>query len=186
MFERLEIPEVFLFTPKRHSDARGWFTETFNLAEFANYAGPLNWVQDNQSRSEAAGVLRGLHFQSPPYAQDKLVRCLRGKVLDVAVDIRRGSPTYGQHVKAVLDADVGNQIFVPKGFAHGCLTLTPGCEILYKVTDFYSREHDHGLLWSDPALGIDWAIGMQQPLLSDKDRQHPCLATLLHHFTYRV
>lgn len=183
MFERMEIPEVFLFTPKRYEDGRGWFSETFNLSVLATQTGPLNWVQDNQSRSTDAGVLRGLHFQSPPYAQDKLVRCVQGKVLDVAVDIRHGSPTFGHHVKTVLDADLGNQIFIPKGFAHGCITLVPGCEILYKVTDFYSPQHDHGLLWNDPALGIDW--GAIAPQLSDRDIAHGRLSDLPRWFLYQ-
>lgn len=185
MFERLEIPEVFVFTPRRRGDARGWFAETFNFSVFSELTGPLNWVQDNQSYSAARGVLRGLHYQSPPYAQDKLVRCLSGKVLDVAVDIRHGSPTFGRHVKTVLDADLGNQIFVPKGFAHGCVSLTPGCEIFYKVSDFYSPNHDHGLIWDDPTLSIDWEMGPETPKLSDRDKTHPRLSDMPRWFTYR-
>jgi dTDP-4-dehydrorhamnose 3,5-epimerase len=184
MIERLSIPEVFLYTPKRHGDARGFFVETFNRALIEPLTGPLDWVQDNHSRSEPAGVVRGLHFQIGAFAQDKLVRCLRGSILDVAVDIRHGSPTFGQHVSALLSEDNGVQIFVPKGFAHGFATLTPGVEVAYKVTNYYSAAHDRGIRFDDPALGIDWRLPVSAPVLSDKDAKLPLLADAPAYFRF--
>lgn len=184
MFERLAIPEVFVFTPKRFGDARGWFAETFRQSALDEMTGPLAWVQDNHSLSRPKHTLRGLHFQTPPFAQDKLVRCVRGRVLDVAVDIRRGSPTYGRHVKAALTAEAGEQIFVPKGFAHAFLTLEPDCEVAYKVTNVYSAECDRGVRWNDPALGIDWGVAPEDVVLSAKDVAHPLLADTPAYFNY--
>lgn len=184
MFQRLEIPDVFLFTPKRFGDERGFFVETFTRATVEPMTGPLDWVQDNQSRSNPKGVLRGLHFQIPPFAQDKLVRCLRGAILDVAVDIRHGSPTFGRHVAAKLTEAGGEQIFVPKGFAHGFLTLEEGCEIAYKVTNYYSGPHERGLIWNDPGLGIAWGIGEKDVTLSPKDVKLPRLADTPVYFRY--
>lgn len=184
MFERLAIPEVFVFTPKRLSDDRGFFVETFKRGEIDLMTGPLDWVQDNHSRSESAGTLRGLHFQIPPFAQDKLVRCIAGSVLDIAVDIRHGSPTFGQHVSAKLTARGGEQIFVPKGFAHGFLTLEPGCEVVYKVTNYYSSPHDRGVCWNDPALRIDWGVDAAKAVLSAKDAKAPLLAETPAYFRY--
>lgn len=184
MFERLAIPEVFLYTPKRFGDARGWFAETFKQVLLDPMTGPMAWVQDNHSYSQPRHTLRGLHFQAPPFAQDKLVRCLRGSVLDVAVDIRQGSPTFGRHVKAVLTAEAGEQIFVPQGFAHAFLTLEADCEIAYKVTNVYNAECDRGVLWSDPALGIDWGVAPGEVVLSAKDALQPLLADMPAYFRY--
>lgn len=184
MFQRLAIPEVFLFTPRRFGDERGFFVETFNRATMEAMTGPLDWVQDNHSRSRPRGVVRGLHFQLPPFAQDKLVRCLRGSVLDVAVDIRKGSPTFGLHVAAKLTETGGEQIFVPKGFAHGFLTLEDDCEIAYKVTNYYSAAHDRGIAWNDPSLGIAWGATASDVTLSAKDAGLPLLADLPVSFTY--
>lgn len=186
MFERLAIPDVFLFTPRRFGDDRGWFSETFNARTLAKETGPLDWVQDNQSLSKPKWTLRGLHFQAPPFAQDKLVRVIRGSVLDVAVDIRRGSPTYGKHVSAKLTAENGEQIFVPKGFAHGFLTLENGCEIAYKVSNYYDQASDRGIRWSDPALAIEWGAPAEKVVLSPKDAAAPLLADTPDYFRWRA
>ncbi|NNU16772.1 dTDP-4-dehydrorhamnose 3,5-epimerase [Parvularcula sp. ZS-1/3] len=184
MFTRLAIPDVILVEPKRFGDHRGFFSETFHADRYddAGIKGPF--VQDNHSLSRDQGVLRGLHFQIAPSPQGKLVRCTAGKILDVAVDIRKGSPTFGQHVSAELTADNGHQLWVPVGFAHGFVTLTPDTEVQYKVTGYYDPNADRGLAWDDPALGIDWGLGGSQPVLSDKDTKHPTLAELPEHFTY--
>ncbi len=184
MFERLEIPDVFLFTPKRHGDDRGFFCESFNHAVMEPMTGPVKWVQDNHSRSQPKGVLRGLHFQIPPFAQDKLVRCVRGSILDVAVDIREGSPTYGKYVSATLSEENGVQIYVPKGFAHGFVTLEEGVEVMYKVTNYYSPTCDRGIQFDDPALGIDWGVTREEATLSDKDAKLPKLADIPTAFRY--
>lgn len=184
MFKRLAVPDVFLFTPKRFGDARGFFVETFTRSIMEPMTGPLDWMQDNQSRSGPKGVLRGLHFQAPPFAQDKLVRCLRGSILDVAVDIRHGSPTFGKHVAVKLTETGGEQIFVPKGFAHGFVTLEENCEIAYKVTNYYSAEHDRGLAWNDPELGIVWGVTASEVTLSPKDMKLPLLADAPVYFRY--
>ena len=173
---RLAIPEVVILRPRKFEDARGFFSETYNAAALAAHGIDLTFVQDNQSLSVERGVVRGLHFQLPPFAQDKLVRVLRGSILDVAVDIRRGSPTFGQHVSAVISAAEWNQILVPAGFAHGFCTLEPDTEVAYKVSAPYSPQHDRGILWNDPALGIDWPVDENSAVLSDKDRLHPTLA----------
>jgi dTDP-4-dehydrorhamnose 3,5-epimerase len=167
---------VLILTPRRFGDARGWFSETWNAERMAQAGLDLPWVQDNHSFSAAKGTLRGLHFQSPPRAQDKLVRCSRGAILDVAVDIRSASPTYGQWVGAELSAENGRQLFVPKGFLHGFVTLTDGAEVQYKCTDTYSPDHDGAVRWNDPAIGVDW--GTVAPILSDKDQKAPLLANL--------
>ncbi|MCZ8543090.1 dTDP-4-dehydrorhamnose 3,5-epimerase [Mesorhizobium qingshengii] len=172
----LGIDGVLEIVPKRHGDARGFFIETYNAERFSQAGIDLRFVQDNHSYSAAAGVLRGLHYQLAPRAQDKLVRVIRGSILDVAVDIRRGSKTFGKWVALELSADRGNQILVPKGFAHGFVTLVPDTEVLYKVTDTYSPEHDRSIRFDDPAIGIEWpsmAGGFQ---LSDKDLKAPLLA----------
>lgn len=175
-FERLAIPDVVLVTPKRFGDDRGFFSETYraNLFDEEGVVGPF--VQDNHAYSADAGVLRGLHFQAPPMAQAKLVRCIRGAILDVAVDIRKSSPTYGQHVSAELTAENGAQLFVPVGFAHAYLTLTPDSEVEYKVTEYYAPETEGGLAWDDPAIGIDWPLPNGVPSLSEKDKVLPGLA----------
>ncbi len=175
-FERQAIPDVVLVTSKRFGDARGYFSETFraNLFEEEGVTGPF--VQDNHAYSADAGVLRGLHFQTPPMAQAKLVRCTRGAILDVAVDIRKSSPTYGRHVTAELTAENGAQLYVPVGFAHGYLTLTPDCEVEYKVTAYYAPETEGGLAWDDKDIGIDWPLPDGAPSLSQKDTVLPGLA----------
>ncbi len=174
--EPLEIPDLLLLTPARLADPRGFFSETFRADAFAAHAVGVTFVQDNHAYSAQKGVLRGLHFQIPPRAQGKLVRCTRGAILDVAVDIRLGSPTYGRHVAVELSAANWRQIWVPPGFAHGYVTLEEGCEVVYKVTDYYAPECDRGIAWDDPALGIDWRISAGDAVLSDRDRKHPRLA----------
>jgi dTDP-4-dehydrorhamnose 3,5-epimerase len=181
-FMSMEIPEVKLIQPQCHRDGRGFFSETFNARALTEAAIDGNFVQDNHSLSNLKGVIRGLHFQIPPHAQDKLVRVIRGAILDVAVDIRRNSPSYGRHVAVVLSAENWKQLWVPKGFAHGFCTLEPDTEVIYKVTDYYAPECDRGLAWNDPALGIDWPIAMDDAILSDKDRRHPPLAELPGYF----
>ena len=154
MFTRLSIPEVLLITPKRFGDARGWFSEVYSTALFQQNGIPDTFVQDNQSFSSAPGTLRGLHFQHPPYAQAKLVRVVRGSVLDVAVDIRRGSPTFGQYAAAELTAEKGEQLYVPAGFAHGFITRTPDTEVLYKVSAAYAPTADAGYRFDDPTFNV--------------------------------
>lgn len=168
------IPDVKLLTPKKFGDHRGFFSETFNNKAMIEAGLNLNFIQDNHSLSVEKGVMRGLHYQLPPFTQDKLVRVVRGSVFDVAVDIRRSSPTFGKHVGVILSAENWKQIFVPKGFAHGFITLEPNTEVVYKVTDYYAPKHDRGILWNDPALGIDWPI--KDAILSDKDTKQPLLA----------
>jgi dTDP-4-dehydrorhamnose 3,5-epimerase len=170
------LPDVLILTPRRFGDARGWFVESWNARRMAEAGLDLPWVQDNHSFSAAKGTLRGLHFQSPPRAQDKLVRCTRGAILDVAVDIRAGAPTYGNWVAVELSADNGRQLFVPKGFLHGFVTLMDNTEVQYKCTDLYAPENDGAVRWDDPALGIDW--GVTVPVLSDKDARAPLLADI--------
>ncbi len=176
------IPEVRLLTPRRFGDERGFFSEVYNRQRLLDHGIAIEFVQDNHSLSAAAGTLRGLHFQSPPFAQDKLVRVTRGRILDVAVDIRRSSPTYGRHVAVELSAENWWQLLVPVGFAHGFCTLEPHTEVLYKVSAYYSAAHDHGLAWDDPDLGIPWPVPAGGPILSDKDRTHPRLRDLPAHF----
>jgi dTDP-4-dehydrorhamnose 3,5-epimerase len=170
----LALGEVLEVTPPRFGDARGFFCETYNAERFAEAGIDLVFVQDNHSYSAAAGVLRGLHYQLPPRAQDKLVRVVRGAILDVAVDIRRGSPTFGKWVALEITAEKGNQILVPKGFAHGFVTLVDHTEVIYKVTDFYSPDHDRSIRFDDPAIGIDWPLASTL-VLSQKDRAAPAL-----------
>lgn len=181
--ERLEIPDVLVLTPKRHGDARGFFSETYNRRALEEAGIVLDFVQDNHAFSAEKGTVRGLHFQSGPHAQAKLIRVSRGAILDVAVDLRRDSPTYGRHVAVELSADAWNQILIPVGFAHGLCTLTDDAEVQYKVTTHYAPAHDHGVLWNDPALGIAWPVPAEQAILSDKDRRHPVLADLPAYFT---
>lgn len=183
-FTRMDIPDVFLLEPRINYDSRGSFMESYRSDLFAESVGEYRFVQDNQSVSRAVGTVRGLHFQLTPRAQGKLVSCVRGAVLDVAVDIRRGSPTFGQHVKATLSGENGYQLWIPPGFAHGFCTLEPDSVVSYKVTDFYSHEHDKGLLWNDPELGIEWPVSAENAVLSDKDRKQPSLAVLDANFVY--
>ncbi len=176
--EALEIPDVRILKPKKFGDHRGFFSETYNKQALAEAGIDLDFVQDNHSLSGEVGTLRGLHFQTPPFGQDKLVRVVRGAILDVAVDLRKGSATYGKHVAAEISAEAWNQILVPIGFAHGFITLTPDVEVIYKVTNYYAPAHDKGLLWSDPSLGIDWPLPPGGPILSDKDKVQPTLAEI--------
>jgi dTDP-4-dehydrorhamnose 3,5-epimerase len=163
-----------------HGDARGYFFEAFRQDIFERDVAPgVAFVQDNQSLSAQTGTVRGLHFQLAPRAQAKLVRVLRGAILDVAVDIRPGSASFGRHVAVRLSAEEKNQLYVPAGFAHGFCTLEPDTEIHYKTSDFYSPEHDRGLAWDDPELGIDWPVGPDEAILSERDRRHPRLADLM-------
>lgn len=182
-FARLK--DVKLIETQRFGDSRGYFSETYNGRHFAECGIDVQFVQDNQSWSAERGTLRGLHFQTPPCAQAKLVRVLRGSILDVVVDIRAGSPTFGAHEKVVLDAAMGRQVFVPIGFAHGFVTCEPDTEVLYKVSDFYSAAHDAGLSWNDPALGIDWQLNGADPVVSAKDCSHGGLSGLPAYFEYR-
>lgn len=177
-FTTFEVDGPVLVAPKRIGDSRGWFSETFRADCFGEHVGPIEFVQHNQSMSAAIGTVRGLHFQLAPMAQGKLVRCLRGAILDVAVDLRRSSPTFGRHVSAELTAENGHQLWVPAGFAHGFVTRSADTEVFYLVTSYYSPAHDRGLLWSDSDLGIDWGIGEAEAQLSDKDRRQPRLAEL--------
>jgi dTDP-4-dehydrorhamnose 3,5-epimerase len=179
------IADVKLITPVRHGDARGFFAETYRRDILAAHGIEGEFVQDNQAFSAAANVVRGLHFQTPPAAQVKLVRVARGAILDVAVDIRRGSPSFGRHVAVRLSAGDGRQLFVPEGFAHGYRTLEPDTEVVYKVSRYYSPAHDRGLRWNDPALGIDWDISPEAAVLSAKDREQPLLTALESPFVFR-
>jgi dTDP-4-dehydrorhamnose 3,5-epimerase len=179
VIERLSIPDVWTYTPSRPPpDVRGAFCETFNADKLKDALAGVTFVQDNQVLTHAVHTLRGMHFQKPTKAQDKLVRVLRGSVLDVAVDLRHRSPTYGKWVAAKLSAANWRQIFVPKGFAHGYLTLEPETEVFYKVSDFWSREHEGGVAWDDPAIGIDWGVPADQVQMVERDRQYPRLADL--------
>ncbi|MCP3774571.1 dTDP-4-dehydrorhamnose 3,5-epimerase [Paenibacillus sp. MZ04-78.2] len=164
---------VVIVEPVVYCDNRGFFMESYNSEKFKKLGIDYDFIQDNHSLSVEPGVLRGLHFQLNPKAQTKLVRVAAGAIYDVAVDIRKGSPTFGQWVGVILSAANKRQLLVPKGFAHGFCTLVPNTEVLYKVDEFYSLEHDRGIAWNDPALGIDWPTA--NPILSDKDGKHPVL-----------
>jgi dTDP-4-dehydrorhamnose 3,5-epimerase len=177
-----DIPEVMILVPARLGDHRGFFSETYNKALLAQQGVDIEFVQDNHSLSVRKGVVRGLHYQVPPAAQAKLVRVVRGAVLDVAVDIRRSSPTFGRHVKEVLSAENWRQMFVPAGFAHGFLVLEPDTEVIYKVSHLYTPQHERGILWNDADLGIDWGLGEGDVILSDRDRKLPRLSETLDLF----
>ncbi len=171
----LSIPDVKLITPRRFADNRGFFSEVYNSRALAEAGIHIAFVQDNHSLSAEVGTIRGLHFQTPPHSQTKLVRVARGRILDVAVDLRRGSPTFGRHVTAELSAENWSQLLVPIGFAHGFCTLEPDTEVLYKVDAYYAPQNDAGVLWSDPDLGIPWPVTPDKALLSDKDARLPSL-----------
>lgn len=178
------IPDVFVIEPKVHGDHRGYFVETFRQDKFEEAIGhQINFVQDNESKS-SKGVLRGLHFQLAPFAQSKLVRVIEGSVLDVAVDIRKGSPNFGQHVAVELSGDNKKQMFVPRGFAHGFVVLTDTATFAYKVDNYYSPECDRGLAFDDKKLNIDWQLDAQSLSLSDKDLKQPLLENLVDCFDY--
>ncbi|MFT7900739.1 dTDP-4-dehydrorhamnose 3,5-epimerase [Tenacibaculum ascidiaceicola] len=169
IFTKTEIPEVVVIEPKVFGDQRGYFFESFNQKEFENNIGHINFVQDNESKS-TYGVLRGLHFQQPPFAQAKLVRCIQGKVLDVVVDTRKKSPTYGKYVTVELSEENKKQLFIPRGFAHGFVTLSKEAIFAYKVDNWYAPEYDSGIIWNDTTLNIDWKIAPEEAILSSKDK----------------
>ena len=177
------LPDVLILTPKRFGDDRGWFMETFNAARVAEAGLNLSFVQDNHSMSAKVGTLRGLHFQTPPHAQDKLVRCSKGAILDVAVDIRRGSPTYGKWTAVELTEANGKQLLVPKGFLHGFVTRSENTEVQYKCTDVYAPDCDGGIRWDDAEIGIDWGL-TGDPVLSAKDTVAPLLRDYDSPFIY--
>ena len=179
------IEGLLILEPRIFQDARGYFFESFSQREFEEKVGPVHFVQDNESMS-SYGVMRGLHFQRPPYTQSKLVRCVSGAVLDVAVDIRQGSPTYGQHVAVELTAENHRQFFIPKGFAHGFAVLSETAVFQYKCDEFYHPEADAGISILDESLGIDWRIPTDKAILSDKDTRHGMLADFQSPFTYPV
>lgn len=182
LVEPSALPDVKIIQPKRFGDHRGFFSETYSRSAFAEAGITLDFVQDNHSLSAAVGTLRGLHFQAPPFAQDKLVRVPRGRILDVAVDIRASSPDFGKFVAVELSAENWWQLLVPAGFAHGFVTLEPDTEVLYKVNAPYAPEHDRGVAFDDPAIGIDWGFAPEALILSGKDRRHPRLADLPRYF----
>ena len=179
-----EIPDVKLITLLKHGDHRGFFSETYNKLALAEAGIELDFVQDNYSLSADKGTVRGLHFQTPPYAQHKLVRVVRGAIFDVAVDLRKDSPAFSKHVAAVISAENWSQILVPSGFAHGFCTLEPNTEVIYKVTDYFAPTHEKGCLWNDPDLGIDWPINESEAILSEKDKKQPRFAELTELFTF--
>lgn len=180
--EPLAIADVKVIRPRRFQDARGFFSETYNNKLFAEAGIDLAFVQDNQSLSRAAGTVRGLHYQGHPFAQDKLVRVVRGRIFDVAVDIRRASPSFGKWVAVELSAEAWNQILIPIGFAHGLCTLEPDTEIIYKVTNYYSARHDFGIRWNDPQLQIPWPVKEGEAEMSDKDWMQPLFKDVVHWF----
>lgn len=179
------LPEVKIVVPPRIRDARGLFSEVWNAREFASIGIDSTFVQDNHVRNPHKGTVRGLHYQIPPAAQGKLLRVTRGAIFDVAVDVRRGSPTFGRYADAILTADNWYQFWVPIGFAHGYCTLEDDTEVQYKVTDFYSPAHDRGIAWDDPELMITWPVTAESALISGRDRTHPRLAQQPDLFEYR-
>jgi dTDP-4-dehydrorhamnose 3,5-epimerase len=181
---RLAIPDVVLLQPKRIGDHRGYFMETFSRRDFESHGIDGDFVQDNQSLSVRRGTVRGLHFQLPPHPQAKLVRVAKGAAFDVAVDLRRGSPSFGGWCSATLTSEAGNQLFVPRGFAHGFCTLDSDTVVIYKVDDYYAPQCDAGLVWNDPDIDIDWPIAAEDAILSDKDAGLPRLAIFESPFVY--
>lgn len=179
------IPGVVIIEPAVHGDARGYFMESWSERDFAAAVRPVKFVQDNESMS-SYGVLRGLHFQKGEHSQSKLIRVVSGRVLDVAVDIRRGSPTFGKHVSVELSGDNHRQVFIPKGFAHGFVVLSPEAVFQYKCDAFYAPEADAGIAWNDPALSIDWLIPASDIRLSPKDTANPLLADVPELFDYSI
>ncbi len=185
-FTKTSIPDVILIDPKIFGDTRGYFVETFREDLFQQETGiKANFIQDNESRS-CQGVLRGLHYQLPPYAQSKLVRVIEGKVLDIALDIRKGSPTFGQHVSVELSAENKHQVFIPRGFAHGFVVLSETAVFSYKVDNYYSPEYDRGIKFDDPELNIDWSIDHKELQLSEKDKVQPLLKEVADLFHYQT
>jgi len=180
--ESLAIPDVKIIRPRKFGDSRGFFSETYNKKQFAGAGISFDFVQDNHALSQAVGTVRGLHYQGHPFAQDKLVRVVSGRIFDVAVDIRRASPTFGQWVSVELSADAWNQILVPIGFAHGLCTLEPNTEVIYKVTNYYSAANDFGIRWNDLDLRIPWPVREDQAELSGKDRVQPLFKDVVNWF----
>jgi dTDP-4-dehydrorhamnose 3,5-epimerase len=174
---------VILYTPKRFGDSRGWFSETYHETRFKEAGIGADFIQDNQSLSAQKGTLRGLHFQTPPFAQAKLVRCLAGAIFDVAVDVRNGSPTYGNYVSAILTAEKGEQLYIPEGFAHAFMTLEENCMVSYKVNAYYAPHNDGGLRYDDPNINIKWPLSAT-PHLSEKDEKLPFLKDFTSPFAY--
>jgi dTDP-4-dehydrorhamnose 3,5-epimerase len=186
LIERLTIEDMLLITPAKHGDQRGFFSETYRNDFLRKQGIEVAFVQDNHVYSSQRGVLRGLHFQIPPHAQGKLVRCIRGSIRDIGVDIRAGSPTFGQHVGIELSANNWKQLWIPPGFAHGYITLEDDCEVIYKTTDFYAKDCERGVAWDDPALGIDWQISKSELVISDKDCKNPRLADIPAFFRHHL
>lgn len=184
--EHTKLAGVIVVTPRRFPDSRGFFSESWSKRLMADHGLDHDWVQDNHSLSQQAGTLRGLHYQSPPHAQAKLVRCGRGSLFDVAVDIRKGSDTYGQWVGVDISFENGRQLLVPAGFLHGFVTRAPDTEIIYKCSDYYAPECDGAIRFDCPQIGIDWGLGDTEPLLSDKDAAAPSLEGFDSPFTYEV
>jgi dTDP-4-dehydrorhamnose 3,5-epimerase len=182
--ERFNIPDIFAMVSPRRADHRGFFSETYRRDALAAEGLNQEFVQENHVHSAQRGVLRGLHFQIPPHAQGKLVRCVRGAILDVGVDIRKGSPCYGRHVAVELSAANWKQLWLPPGFAHGYVTLAADCEVIYRVTDYWAPDCERGVAWDDPGLGIDWRISAADAVLNDKDRSNPPLAEVEPFFHY--
>jgi dTDP-4-dehydrorhamnose 3,5-epimerase len=178
------LTSVTLISARRFSDARGYFAETYHRPRFSGWGIDFEFLQDNQSYSTSKGTVRGLHFQAPPHAQAKLVRVVRGRILDVAVDIRKGSPSYGRHVAVELSSEDGNQLFVPIGYLHGFVTLEPDTEVAYKVSNVYEAASEGGIHWRDPEIGVDWGVTAQEAALSDKDAVLPFLAGFESPFEY--
>lgn len=174
-FIETEIPGAIIIEPRVFKDDRGYFFESFNQKEFESQIGKIDFVQDNESKS-TYGVLRGLHFQKPPFTQAKLVRCIQGSILDVVVDLRKDSPTYGKHLAIELSSEDKKQLFIPKGFAHGFVVLSPEAVFAYKVDNYYSAAHDSGIFWNDERLGIDWRVSPDDIILSEKDKRQKFLA----------
>ncbi|MBY3024664.1 dTDP-4-dehydrorhamnose 3,5-epimerase [Rhizobium leguminosarum] len=182
--ETTAIEGIIAITPPRFGDHRGYFSEVFKDAWFRENVADVTFIQDNESLSAQTGTVRGLHFQIPPFAQGKLVRCLAGRIMDIVVDIREGSPSFGKWLSQELSPENGMQLWVPAGFAHGFATLEPNSVISYKVTAPYSPQHDRGIAWNDPAIGIRWPFYERDMVLSDKDKTLPRLTDLPSHFSY--
>lgn len=180
--EATSLADVKILSPKKFGDNRGFFSEVYSRRAFAEIGIHLDFVQDNHAFSAECGTLRGLHFQSPPFAQHKLIWVTHGRIIDIAVDLRKSSPTFGRHVGVEISGENWRQILIPIGFAHGYVTLEPNTEVIYKVSNYYAPDQDRGLAWDDPALGIDWGVKAEQVILSDRDRKHPRLADLPHFF----
>jgi dTDP-4-dehydrorhamnose 3,5-epimerase len=180
--KELAIPGIKVINTRKFEDSRGFFSETYSRKTFNDAGVNLEFVQDNHALSKTAGTLRGLHYQGHPFAQDKLVRVVSGRILDVVVDIRRSSPTFGRWLSVEISADEWNQILVPIGFAHGLCTLEPNTQVLYKVTNYYSAAHDFGIRWNDPDLNIRWPFSAEQVELSEKDKNQPLFKDVVHWF----